>query len=174
MGGDFGWSARAWEAILTGVSPQIAPNRLFSRLRRSVGRDSGWSRAPWDGKFLPKVVVFGVRRGTISLSTCIIRLYMRIYMHFCTTKAAVGALSNESTRALRSRSVGVGSTTMQNQYKCFSKSAKSPSAQEDTSYPGLREARAVPCTGAAIRPHEGAFAVPRAPPPPMTQRDTGR
>ena len=50
-------------------SPQIAPNRLFSRLRRSVGRDSGWSRAPWDGKFLPKVVVFGVRRGTISLST---------------------------------------------------------------------------------------------------------
>ena len=51
-------------------------------------------------------------------------------------------------------------------YKCFSKSAKSPSAQEDTSYPGLREARAVPCTGAAIRPHEGAFAVPRAPPPP--------
>ena len=72
MGGDFGWSARAWEAILTGVSPQIAPNRLFSRLRRSVGRDSGWSRAPWDVIFLPKVVVFGVRRGTISSSTCML------------------------------------------------------------------------------------------------------
>ena len=30
----------------------------------------GWSRAPWDVFFLPKVVVFGVRRGTISASTC--------------------------------------------------------------------------------------------------------
>ena len=41
VGGDFGWSATSWEAILTGKSPQIAPNRLFSRLRRSVGRRFG-------------------------------------------------------------------------------------------------------------------------------------
>ena len=54
VGGDFGWSATSWEAILTGKSPQIAPNRLFSRLRRSVGRDSGWSRAPWDVLFFAK------------------------------------------------------------------------------------------------------------------------
>ena len=62
VGGDF-------ESRFGGVSPRIAPNRLFSRLRRSVGRDSGWSRAPWDVFFLPKVVVFGVRRGTISSRT---------------------------------------------------------------------------------------------------------
>ena len=69
-------STTSWEAILTPLWWSIAPNAkspkiaCFPRLRRSVGRDSGWSRAPWDVIFLPKVVVFGVRRGTISLSTC--------------------------------------------------------------------------------------------------------
>ena len=34
-----------------------------------MGRDSGWSRAPWDVFFLPKVVVLSTP-WTISLSTC--------------------------------------------------------------------------------------------------------
>ena len=56
-------STTSWEAILTPFWWSIAPNRLKSPV-------FAWSRAPCDGKFLPKVVVFGVRRGTISWSTC--------------------------------------------------------------------------------------------------------
>ena len=65
VGGDFGWSATSWEAILTGKSPQIA---CFRACGAPWDADSGWSRAPCVGFFLPKVVVFGVRRGTITSS----------------------------------------------------------------------------------------------------------
>ena len=56
-------STTSWEAILTPLWWSIAPNRLFSRLRRSVGRRFGLESRAVGLFFLPKVVVFGVRRA---------------------------------------------------------------------------------------------------------------
>ena len=59
MGGDF-------DAALVEYRPKSPKIACFPRLRRSVGRDSGWSRAPWDVIFLPKVVVFEYAVGLLG------------------------------------------------------------------------------------------------------------
>ena len=74
-------STTSWEAFLTPLWWSIAPNRLKSPVFAPAAlrgtRFGLESRAVGRNFFLPKVVVFGVRRGTISSSTCRVRTARR-------------------------------------------------------------------------------------------------
>ena len=49
-----------FDAALVEYRPKSPKIACFRACGAPWDADSGWSRAPWDGKFLPKVVVFGV------------------------------------------------------------------------------------------------------------------